>query len=150
MTCHSGWSSRSDAPYRSFDYQAETAVRKKYSRREMALNDRPVFVVECSTLSSDSGACLGSHVANTFDAVDRFLVAAGFVERTEEEVVRWIGTWSIYELSESGDWQLLLSGRHDATYADAQGAKAAAHDVGMEIARKMVQSEQMRRSRENK
>lgn len=109
----------------------------------MALNDRPMSMVGCPKLSVDSCASQNSRPADTFDAVDRFLVAAGFVERIEKDVVRWRGTWSIYELLESGDWRLLLSGRHDTEYDDAQRAKSAAHDIGMEMALKMVRSEQM-------
>ncbi|GGA12998.1 hypothetical protein GCM10011408_38220 [Dyella caseinilytica] len=125
-------------------------MRKKYSRREIALNGRPMSTVVCPKLSVDGGACQGVRSVNTFDAVGRFLVAAGFVERIEEGGVHWIGTWSIYELPESGDWQLLLSGRLDTQYDNAQRAKAAAHDIGMEIALKMVQSEQMPARYENK
>lgn len=73
-----------------------------------------------------------------FDSLGKFLVVAGFKAWVDDGARRWMGTWSIYELSDSGDWKQLACGRHMDGFSDAHEAEIAAHEMAMTKARRML------------
>jgi hypothetical protein len=73
-----------------------------------------------------------------FDSLGKFLVVTGFRAWTDDGARCWMGTWAIYELTESGDWERLACGRHMDGFNDAHAAEMAAHEIGMAKARRML------------